>query len=87
MKIFKIVLINIFFFIFSFFLIEIFFGYWLDKDNLGPYMREHRMKKNSISVKFNDKNYNFVIEIITDLEVRKKIRGYKNSFNWRKYSR
>ena len=60
MKIFKIVLINIFFFIFSFFLIEIFFGYWLDKDNLGPYMREHRMKKNSISVKFNDKNYNFI---------------------------
>ncbi len=60
MKIFKIVLINFIFFIFSFFLIEIFFGYWLDKDNLGPYMREHRMKKNSISVKFNDKNYNFI---------------------------
>ena len=60
MKIFKIILINFFIFIFSLFLIEIFFGYWFDKDNLGPYMREHRMKKNSISVKFKDTNYNFI---------------------------
>ena len=30
-----------------------------DKNNLGPYMREHRMKKNPISVKFNNSNYNF----------------------------
>ena len=60
MKILKIIFINFFVFICFLFLIEIFFGYWFDKDNLGPYMREHRMKKNSISVKFKDTNYNFI---------------------------
>jgi len=29
-------------------LVEIFFGYWFDKDNFGPYMREHRMKNQRI---------------------------------------
>ena len=60
MKIFKILLINFFIFFSTFFLIEIFFGYWFDQDNLGPYMREHRMKKNSFSIKFEDNVYDFI---------------------------
>jgi len=32
-------------------LIELFFGYWFDKDNFGPYMREHRMKNQRIIYK------------------------------------
>ena len=59
MKIFKIVSINFFIFFFSILVIELLFGYWFDKNNLGPYMREHRMKKNPISVKFNNSYYNF----------------------------
>ena len=40
-------------------LVEIFFGYWFDKDNFGPYMREHRMKKVLYSLKTEDEIYNF----------------------------
>lgn len=44
----KILFINILI-VFSFLiLIEIIFGYWFDKDNFGPYMREHRMKNQRI---------------------------------------
>jgi len=60
MKLFKVILINFLIFISAFALIEISFGYWFDEDNLGPYMREHRMKKNSFSIKFNEKTYNFI---------------------------
>lgn len=50
---FKAILIN-FLILFSFILIiEIFFGYWFDKDNLGPYMREHRMKNQRIEYHSN----------------------------------
>jgi len=61
----KIILLNSIVVIFFLILIEIFFGYWFDKDNFGPYMREHRMKnqqniweyKNEI-IKYNYKrNY------------------------------
>ena len=55
----KILLINILIFITLIFLVEIFFGYWFDKDNLGPYMREHRMKKNLYQLKTDEKNYNY----------------------------
>ena len=44
-KAFKIIFINTFIFLFSVVVIEIFFGYWFDKDNYGPYMREHRLRK------------------------------------------
>ena len=60
MKLFKVILINILILISAFALIEIFFGYWFDEDNLGPYMREHRMKKNSFSIKYDEKTYNFI---------------------------
>ena len=59
MKTLKVVSINFFIFLFLILVIELLFGYWFDKNNLGPYMREHRMKKNPISVKFNNANYNF----------------------------
>ena len=58
-KLFKILIINIFLFIFFISFIEIFFGYWFDKDNLGPYMREHRMKKMLYSLKIGDETHNF----------------------------
>mgnify|MGYP004006066831 FL=1 len=48
MKILKVISINFLIFISTLLIIELIFGYWFDKDNLGPYMREHRMKKNSI---------------------------------------
>ena len=60
MKVFKIIFYNILFFFISLLLIEIIFGYWFDKDNLGPYMREHRMKKNFYSLKYNNQNYEFL---------------------------
>ncbi len=34
-------------------MIEILFGYWFDKDNLGPFMREHRMKNQRIEYTSN----------------------------------
>ena len=54
-KIFKNFLIVIFFII----LIELFFGYWFDKYNFGPYMREHRMKNQPTILNENNKNYSF----------------------------
>ena len=46
--------------LFSFiFLIEIFFGYWFDKDNFGPYMREHRMKNQPTVYKQNGEAYKY----------------------------
>ena len=59
MKILKIISVNFLIFTFSIVMIELLFGYWFDRDNLGPYMREHRMKKNPINIKFNNINYNF----------------------------
>ena len=62
MKIIKIISLNFFIFFLFFLAIETLFGYWFDKDNLGPYMREHRMKKNSLSVIYDNKQYNHVYE-------------------------
>ena len=68
----KIILLNSIVVIFFLILIEIFFGYWFDKDNFGPYMREHRMKnqqniweyKNEI-IKYNYKGITMVLEQMT----------------------
>ena len=62
MKLIKILFYNLLIFLLFFLTIEIFFGYWFDKDNMGPYMREHRMKKNFYSLKYNDQIYDFVYE-------------------------
>jgi lysophospholipase L1-like esterase len=47
-KFLKIVFYNFLILITFILLTEIFFGYWFDKDNFGPYMREHRMKNQRI---------------------------------------
>jgi lysophospholipase L1-like esterase len=60
MKFFKTLLLNFLILLVAFLSIELFFGYWFDKDNLGPYMREHRMKKNQYTLKYNNQNYNFI---------------------------
>ena len=58
----KIILINIFIFLILILSIEIFFGYWFDKNNLGPYVREHRLRKTSYTTIFEQKEYNFTYE-------------------------
>ena len=46
--------------IFSFIvLIELIFGYWFDKYNFGPYMREHRMKNQPTIVNYNGEIYTY----------------------------
>ena len=54
-------IINIFFIFIFILFIELIFGYWFDKDNLGPYMREHRMKNHEITWSYNDETikYNY----------------------------
>ena len=61
MKIFKILSFIILIFLFSMGLIVLsFVCYWFDPNNLGPYMREHRMKKNFYSIKYNNQTYDFI---------------------------
>ncbi len=58
-KLIKIFLTN-FLIILSFvFFIELFFGYWFDKDNFGPYMREHRMRNQPIVFNYKGETYNY----------------------------
>jgi lysophospholipase L1-like esterase len=47
-KIIKIFIINLIIVLLFFSIIELSFGYWFDKDNFGPHMREHRMKNQRI---------------------------------------
>ena len=47
-KIIKILTVNFIIVLIFVSLVELFFGYWFDKDNFGPYMREHRMKNQRI---------------------------------------
>ena len=54
----KIIISNILVFLTLLLLVEIIFGYWFDKNNFGPYMREHRMKKVEYSLNYNNKTYN-----------------------------
>ena len=51
-NLFKIISINLFSVLFIIVLIELIFGYWFDKDNFGPFMREHRNKNNSYTLKY-----------------------------------
>ena len=48
----KILFVNFLILFFFIVLIELFFGYWFDKDNFGPYMREHRMKNQPTIISF-----------------------------------
>jgi lysophospholipase L1-like esterase len=81
---FKIIWLNSLIIIFFLILIEIFFGYWFDKDNFGPYMREHRMKnqqniweyKNEV-IKYNYKRnyYGFRADDIKPSDIKAIILG------------
>ena len=58
----KIIFSNIFIVFLCIILIETLFGYWFDKDNFGPYMREHRMKNQTVVWKQKDEviKYNYI---------------------------
>jgi len=58
-KFLRIIIINIFIGLILSFSLELVFGYWFDKDNLGPYVREYRMRKNTYDVVFDKKRYVF----------------------------
>ena len=55
----KTLFINILIFFSFIFTIELFFGYWFDEYNLGPYMREHRMKKIDYTLQYEDQAFNY----------------------------
>ena len=56
----KIISVNFFIFIILLVIIELLFGYWFDKNNLGPYVREHRLRKTNYITTFENKKYNFI---------------------------
>ena len=55
----KILLTNLLFFLIFFIIIELIFGYWFEKYNFGPYMREHRLKKIPYQMTYNGTNYKY----------------------------
>ena len=54
----KLFLYNLIFFLIAIIIIELIFGYWFDKNNFGPYMREHRMKKVEYSLQYEGQTFN-----------------------------
>ena len=58
-KLLKIFSINIILILFFISFIELFFGYWFDKDNFGPYMREHRMKNQRILWQYEEEEIEY----------------------------
>ena len=87
MKFFKIIFFNLTIFLTFVLFFELFFGYWFDKDNLGPYMREHRMKNQRIEYEFDGlkevyfyrRNYHgFRGEDIKPSEIKAIIMGGSN---------
>ena len=59
-KLAKVLLINFCVFIICVLIIEIIFGYWFSEFNLGPYMREHRLKKVPVTLLYNNETYNYL---------------------------
>tara|TARA_X000000368_G_scaffold271715_1_gene215401 strand:- start:737 stop:1810 length:1074 start_codon:yes stop_codon:yes gene_type:complete len=59
MKFLRILFLNILITTFLLLAVEIFFGGWFDKNNLGAYFREHRMKKVSYSIKYDNKIFDY----------------------------
>ena len=55
----KILFINFLVFLISITIIEIFFGYWFSDHGFGPYMREHRLKKNRVVLSYNNVQYDY----------------------------
>ena len=50
----KIVFVNFLVFLLGILIVEIFFGNWFSAHDFGPYMREHRLKKNSVYLNYNN---------------------------------
>ena len=59
-KFLKILSINIIVILTIISLIEIFFGHWFDKNNLGAYVREHSLRKATYIVKYQEKPIEFI---------------------------
>ena len=55
----KIVLVNFLVFLICIAIIEIFFGSWFSDHSFGPYMREHRLKKNHVVLTYNNIQYDY----------------------------
>ena len=55
----KILSTNLLFFLIFLIMIELIFGYWFEKYNFGPYMREHRLKKIPYQMTYNGTNYKY----------------------------
>ncbi len=55
----KIILVNFLVFLIIIAILEIFFGHWFSEHSFGPYMREHRLKKNHVVLSYNDIQYDF----------------------------
>ena len=56
----KIAFINFLVFLLSILIIEIFLGNWFSAHSFGPYMREHRLKKNPVYLTYNNEIYHFI---------------------------
>lgn len=56
----KIALVNFLVFLIGILIIEIFFGHWFSSHNFGPYMREHRLKKNPTVLSYDNTQYNYI---------------------------
>ena len=59
-KFIKIGFLNLFIFFVLVLLSELTFGYWFDKYNFGPYMREFRLKSNPYTIEFEGNKYNYI---------------------------
>ena len=55
----KLIFLNFIFFFLFIIIIELIFGYWFEKYNFGPYLREHRLKKVPYKMTFNNIEYNY----------------------------
>ena len=55
----KIILVNFLVFLIIIAILEIFFGHWFSEHSFGPYMREHRLKKNHVVLSYNDIQYDY----------------------------
>ena len=68
-------------------IVEIFFGFWFEKDNFGPYMREHRLKKNPVvltykDIKYDTKYYDFQLKYNNQQKHHNTIKSY----TWRNFN-
>ena len=56
----KTVSINVLIFFVLVVLFDLTCGYWFDKYNFGPYMREYRLKSNPYTVEFDGTSYDYI---------------------------